>query len=100
MHHIFRRLTLNHLGVGLFFTGLVLLVVGLISLVGSWGSQYSMSVRIVELSGPQSLLLGLASLVLSAIVFGLAIINERQTRIEDKLNSLGKDWGSENRPTE
>ena len=100
MHHVFRHLTLNHLGGGLFFTGLVLLVVGLISVLGSWVSQYSASVRFVELSGPQSLLLGLASLVLSAIVFGLASINERQTRIEAKLNSLGQGWGSENRPTE
>jgi hypothetical protein len=99
MHHIFRHLTLSHLGVGLFFTGLVLLVVGVITFLDSWGSQYSTSVRFVELSGPQSLLLGLAGLVLSAIVFGLASINERLTRIDAKLNSLGKSSGSDNRPT-
>jgi hypothetical protein len=100
MHYIFRHLTLNHLGVGLFFTGLVLLVVGLSRVLDSWGSHYSTSVRFIELNGPQSLLLGLASLVFSAIVFGLAIMNERLTRIEAELNSRGKGSGWENRPTD
>ncbi len=100
MHRILRRLTLNHLGAGLFFTSLVLLAVGLISILASWGSEDSMSVRFIELSGPQSLLLGLASLVFSAIVFGLAGINERLTRIEAKLDSLRKNSVSANQPTE
>jgi hypothetical protein len=100
MHYLLRRLTLNHLGAGLFFTSLVLIVVGMISILASWGSQDSMSVRFIELSGPQSLLLGLASLVFSAIVFGLASISERLTRIEAKLDALRKSSVPENLPTE
>jgi hypothetical protein len=80
--------------------GLVLLLSGLIAALTSWGSQGSTSVRFSGLSGPQSLLLGLASLVLSAIVFGLAIVNERLVRIEAKLDSLRKSSGSENQPAE
>jgi hypothetical protein len=98
MHRLLRRLTLNHLGAGLFFTSLVLLIVGLISVLASWWSQSSTSVRFIELSGPQSLLLGLASLVFSAIVFGLAVISERLTRIESKLDSLQRSSVSENPP--
>ena len=96
MHHVFRHLTLNRIGAGLFFMGLVLLLVGLISILASWGSQGSMSIGFSGLSGPQSLLLGLAGLVLSAIVFGLAIVNERLLGIEANLDSLRKTSGSEN----
>jgi len=95
MHHLFRRLTLNRIGAGLFVVGFVLLFVGLISVLASWASEGSTSVRFAGMSGPQSLLLGLAGLVLSAIVFGLAIIDERLLRIEAKLDSLGKSSGSE-----
>ena len=100
MHHVFRHLTLNRIGAGLYFMGLVLLLVGLISILASWGSQGSMSIGFSGLSGPQSLLLGLAGLVLSAIVFGLAIVNERLVRIEAKLDSLGKSSRSEDRLAE
>jgi hypothetical protein len=100
MHHIFRHLTLNRIGAGLFLIGLALLLGGLIGGLVSWGSQSSTSVSFSGLSGPQSLLLGLASLALSAIVFGLAIVNERLVRIEAKLDSLGKSSGSEDHPAE
>src|SRR5690349_9353258 len=100
MNHVFRHMTLNRIGTGLFFVGLVLLLVGLLGVLASWGSEGSTSFRFSGLSGSQSLLLGLASLVLSAIVFGLAIINERLARIEAKLDSLGKSSGSENQPAE
>jgi hypothetical protein len=80
--------------------GLVLLLGGLIGVLISWGSQGSTSVRFSGLNESQSLLLGLASLVLSAIIFGLAIVNERLVRIEAKLDSLGKSSESENQSAE
>jgi hypothetical protein len=61
-------------------------------------SQGSTTVKFSGLNESQSLLLGLASLVLSAIVFGLAIVNERLVRIEAKLDSLRQSSGSENQP--
>jgi hypothetical protein len=100
MHQIFRHLTLNRIGAGLFLIGLVLLLGGLIGGLASWGTQGSTSISFNGLSGPQTLLLGLASLALSAIVFGLAIANERLVRIEAKLDSLGKNSGSEHHPAE
>jgi hypothetical protein len=100
MLRIFRHLTLNRIGAGLFLIGLALLLGGLIAGLASWGSQGSTSISFSGLSGPQSLLLGLASLALSAIVFGLAIVNERLVRIEAKLDSLGRSSGSDDRPAE
>jgi hypothetical protein len=79
---------------------LVLLLVGLIGALASWWTPGSTSVRSNGLSGPQSLLLGLASLVLSSIVFSLANINQRLARIEAKLDSLGRRSGPENQPAE
>jgi len=100
MHRLFRHLTLNYIGAGLFVVGFLLLLGGLVSIVASWGSDGSMSIRICGLSGPQSLLAGLAGLLLSSIIFGLAVINERLARIEAKLDSLGKSPGAESQATE
>jgi hypothetical protein len=98
MHHVFRYLTLNRIGAGLFLMALALLLIGLIRDLASLWSQGSTSVRFHGLSEPQPLLLGLACLVLSSIVFSLANINQRLARIEAKLDSLGKR--SENQPAE
>ncbi len=48
----------------------------------------------------QDLLLGVAGLMLSVIVFSLANVNERLVRIEAKLDSQGKSMGSENQRAE
>ncbi len=100
MHQVFRHLTLNRIGAGLCVVGLVLFLGGITSVLASWGSAGSTSIRICGLSGPQSLLAGLAGLVLSAIIFGLAIVNERLARIEARLESMGKNSGAENQATE
>jgi hypothetical protein len=100
MHRVFRRLTLNRIGAALFVGGVVLLLVGLVSVFASWASQGSMLIKFSGLSGPQSLLLGLASLVLSAIVFGLAIVSERLARVEAKLDALGKSLTAAEQPAE
>jgi hypothetical protein len=63
-------------------------------------SQGSTTVKFSGLNESQSQLLGLARLVLSAIIFRLAFVNERLVRIEAKLDSLRKSSGSENQPAE
>jgi hypothetical protein len=98
MHRVFRRLTLNRIGAALFVGGVILLLTGLVSVLASWMSQASASIHFGGLSGPHCLLLGLAGLVLSALVFGLAIVNERLARVEAKLDALGESLASEKQP--
>ena len=100
MHHVFRYLTLNRIGIGLFLMSLYLLFGCIIGFLVRSVSEGSTTVKFSGLNESQSLLLGLASLVLSAIIFGLAIVIERLVRIEAKLDSLRKSSGSENQPAE
>ena len=100
MHHVFRYLTLSRIGIGLFLTSLYLLFGSIIGFLVRSVSEGSTTVKFSGLNESQSLLLGLASLVLSAIIFGLAIVIERLVRIEAKLDSLRKSSGSENQPAE
>ena len=93
MHRFFRFLTLSRIGAVLFLAAAILLTIGILGALASWGSEGSMSVRFNGMNEFQTLLLGFAFLVCSAIVFGLAIINERLVRIEAKLDSLGKQPG-------
>jgi hypothetical protein len=98
MHRVFRLLTLNRIGAALFVGGVILLLTGLVSVLASMMSQDSVSIHFGGLSGPQCLLLGLAGLVHSALVFGLAIVNERLARVEAKLDALGEGLASEKQP--
>jgi len=100
MQHFFRHLTLNRIGAGLFLMSLYLLFGSIIEVLVRSVSQGSTTVKFSGLNESQSLLLGLAGLVLSAIVFGLAIVNDRLVRIEAKLDSLRQSSGSENQPAE
>ena len=93
MHRLFRFLTLSRIGAVLFLAAVVLLTIGILGVLASWGSEGSMSVRFNGLSESQTLLLGFAFLVCSAIVCDLAIINLHLVRIEAKLDSLGKRPG-------
>src|SRR5260370_40682343 len=98
MYSILRQLNLNRIGAGLFVVGLVLLVAGLAGSVLSWASQGPASLRGAGLSDGESVLLDLACFILSAVVFGLAIVNERLARIEAKLETLGKSRQAEDEP--
>ena len=100
MHHVFRYLTLNRIGIGLFLMSLYLLFGIIIEFFVRSVSQGSTTVKFSGLNESQSLLLGLACLVLSSIVFSLADINQRLARVEAKLDSLRKSSGSENQPAE
>jgi hypothetical protein len=95
VHRVFRHLTLNRIGTCLFLMSLCLLFASIVEFLVRSVSQGSTTVRFSGLSESESLLLGVASLVLSAIVFGLAIVNERLERIEAKLDSVRKSSEAE-----
>jgi hypothetical protein len=84
----------------LFLISLYLLFGSIIEYLVRSVSQGSTMVKFSGLNESESLLLGLASLVLSAIIFGLTIVNERLVRIEAKLDSLRRSSGSENNRAE
>jgi hypothetical protein len=96
MSSVFRHLTLNRIGAGLFVVGVVLLLAGVPGVVVSASSGESATVWVVGLTGGQALLLGLAGLVSSALVFAHAITHERLVRIESKLDALARQRGGEN----
>jgi hypothetical protein len=91
MSSVFRHLTLHRIGAGLFVAGVVLLAGGAAGLVVSAASGGSAALWVVGLSGGQALLLGLACLVSSAVVFAHAITHERLARVEAKLDALARE---------
>ena len=95
MSSIFRHLTLHRIGAGLFVAGLVLLVGGAAGVGVSAASAGASALWIVGLSGGQALLLGLACLVSSALVFAQAITQDRLVRVEAKLDALARERGVE-----
>jgi hypothetical protein len=100
MHRVFCYLTLNRIGIGLFLTSLYLVFGSTIEFLGRTVPPGTSTIKFSGLTESQSLLLGLACLVLSSIVFSLANINQRLARVEAKLDSLRKSSGSENQPVE
>jgi hypothetical protein len=102
MSSVFRRLTLNRIGAGLFVVGFVLLVVGaagvvISAAVISAASSSSSAIWGDGLSAGQAVLLGLACLFSSAVVFAHAITHERLARVEAKLDALVQERGAERR---
>jgi hypothetical protein len=91
MHRVLRRLTLSRIGAGLFLAGSLLLLGGVAGLVNSAATGGNSTLIIFGLTGGQALLVGLASLVFSAVLFGQAVTQERLRRLEAKLDALGKD---------
>jgi hypothetical protein len=90
MHSFLRHLTLNRIGAGLFVSGILLLVGGVVGLLNSVASDGRSTVHIVGLTGGQALLVGLASLVFSAVFFALAVTQERLARLEAKLDAAAR----------
>lgn len=90
MSSVFRHLTLNRIGAGLFVVGVVLSVAGVAGVLVSASSGGSAGAWVVGLTGGQALLVGLAGLVSSALVFAQAITHERLARIEAKLDALAR----------
>jgi hypothetical protein len=88
MTTLFRYVTLNRIGAGLFAVSVLLVVGGAINLIiqavaGGSGSNWLAAPNV----GP-FLLAGLLGMVLSAIIFALAITQERLARIEAKLDTV------------
>jgi hypothetical protein len=69
----------------------VLLIGGAAGMIVSAASDRASTLWIVGLSGGQALLLGLACLVFSALVFAQAITNERLARVEAKLDAMAQE---------
>jgi hypothetical protein len=100
MHKIFRQLTLSRIAAALFVAGLVLFITGLIGLLATSTSDAAMVLGVHGLSAGQTVLLGIASFVLAAVVFGLAIANERLVRVEAKLDALARKLDLEKQASE
>ncbi len=90
MQAILRSFTLDRLGAALLLAAVILIPIGLIGIVFSAASEGRDRLAIFWLSGGEALLSGCAALVLAAIVFALAVINERLMRIEAALKALAQ----------
>ena len=95
MSSLFRQLTLTRIGAVLFVVGLLLLAAGAAGVVASAASGGSGTLWVAGLSGGQALLLGLACLVSSAVVFAHAITLQRLARVEAKLDALASKQAAE-----
>jgi hypothetical protein len=90
MHKIFRQLTLSRIAAALFIATLALLITGLLGLIATSASDGAMMLGVHGLSAGETVLLGIASFVLAAVVLGLAVANERLVRVEAKLGALAQ----------
>jgi hypothetical protein len=98
MSTVFRHLTLNRIAALLFVVAVALLVTGVVGALLSVSSSGSASAGVAGLSAGQALLLGVAGLVGSAVLFALAATHERLTRIEAKLDALARGQAAEESP--
>jgi hypothetical protein len=87
---LFGHITLNRIGAVLFVVAILFLAGGTAGLIIQEVSSGSTRIWIVGLTGGQALLLGLSSLVFSAMIFGLASTQERLARMEAKLDAAIK----------